>query len=190
MLKLIRKNRGFTLIELMIVVAIIGILAAIAIPNFIKFQAKSKQSEAKTNLKAIFTAEKSYYGEKDSYHSMFSIVGFKPEKGNRYSYTLGTSANDIVTDSARFPTAPSAYATLGSIKSTPPSGTAQGLGVSPGAQGTFLAGAWGNVDNDTNSDEWAIGADTESGVSVGACAPDATALGGAPIVGYDDVACP
>ena len=47
------RKRGFTLIELMIVVAIIGILAAIAIPNFIKFQAKSKQSEAKTNLKAI-----------------------------------------------------------------------------------------------------------------------------------------
>ena len=60
MLSKLRSKKGFTLIELMIVVAIIGILAAIAIPNFLKFQAKSKQSEAKTNLGAIFTGQISY----------------------------------------------------------------------------------------------------------------------------------
>jgi len=68
-----RNQKGFTLIELMIVVAIIGILAAIAIPNFLKFQAKSKMSEAKTNLGAIYTGQLSYFGEQNSYGNFDSI---------------------------------------------------------------------------------------------------------------------
>jgi type IV pilus assembly protein PilA len=68
MSKLIRKsNKGFTLIELMIVVAIIGILAAIAIPNFLRFQLKAKSSEGKVNIAAIRTAEESYLAEFGTY---------------------------------------------------------------------------------------------------------------------------
>ncbi|HJO22533.1 MAG TPA: prepilin-type N-terminal cleavage/methylation domain-containing protein, partial [Myxococcota bacterium] len=69
MKKLNARRGGFTLIELMIVVAIIGILAAIAIPNFLRFQLKAKSSEGKTNLAAIRTAEESYYAEYGYYVS-------------------------------------------------------------------------------------------------------------------------
>jgi len=87
-----RIGRGFTLIELMIVVAIIGILAAIAIPNFVKFQCRSKQSEAKTNLKAMYVSNEGYRGEFDFYVPMASgstnSAGWAV-KGNkiRYDYT-------------------------------------------------------------------------------------------------------
>ena len=69
MTKLHTRRGGFTLIELMIVVAIIGILAAIAIPNFLRFQLKAKSSEGKTNLAAIRTAEESYFAEYGVYVS-------------------------------------------------------------------------------------------------------------------------
>jgi len=73
MFKQLKGQKGFTLIELMIVVAIIGILAAIAIPNFLMYQLKSRQSEAKTNLQAIKTSEVAFQAERGCY------VGIPPE---------------------------------------------------------------------------------------------------------------
>ena len=61
MTKMLRSQKGFTLIELMIVVAIIGVLSAVAIPAFLKFIRKSKTSEASTNIKAIGDGAVSYY---------------------------------------------------------------------------------------------------------------------------------
>lgn len=103
MSKLKKIAKGFTLIELMIVVAIIGILAAIAIPNFVKFQCRSKQSEAKGNLKALYVAQESYRAEFDTYladcgtscTSATNEIGFQA-KGQKirydYSSTGGASA--------------------------------------------------------------------------------------------------
>src|ERR1700682_6210973 len=90
----LRRSRGFTLIELMIVVAIIGLLAALAIPNFIRFQARSRQSEARSNLRALFTSEASYYGDQQCYCTAMDTVGFSVERATRYLSTIVAGATN------------------------------------------------------------------------------------------------
>lgn len=84
MLKHAYGKKGFSLVELMVVVAIIGILAAIAIPAVSKYMAKARQSEAKTNLSSLYTAEKAFFAEFNTFDRRFGAVGFTPEGQLRY----------------------------------------------------------------------------------------------------------
>lgn len=80
-----KAQGGFSLVELMVVVAIIGILAAIAIPSVNKYMAKARQSEAKTNLSSIYTAQKAFNSEYNTYDNRFAAVGYTPEGSLRYN---------------------------------------------------------------------------------------------------------
>lgn len=95
--KTLRLNdqSGFTLVELMIVVAIIGVLSAVAVPNFKKYQAKAKTSEAKVQLAAAYTALQAFYGDFGAYSTCLSYMGYDPgnEWASRY-YGIGFSAVD------------------------------------------------------------------------------------------------
>jgi prepilin-type N-terminal cleavage/methylation domain-containing protein len=90
------NQKGFTLIELMIVVGIIGILVAIAAPNFSRYQSKARQSEAKIALAAMYGSEKSFYSEYAAYIGSMDAVGYQPE-GQRRFYAVGWAANSSVT---------------------------------------------------------------------------------------------
>ncbi len=92
MLPLTRKSqRGFSLVELMVVVAIIGVLSSIAVPAINKYLAKARQSEAKTNLASLYTSEKAFYAEYTAYDTRFDAIGYSPE--GKLRYNVGFSGN-------------------------------------------------------------------------------------------------
>lgn len=95
--KSLTRQDGFTLVELMVVVAIIGLLSAVAIPNFKKYQAKAKMSEAKLQLSAVYTAEAAFFSDFNMYHQCLTYMGFDPgpEFFNRY-YAVGFTVTAAV----------------------------------------------------------------------------------------------
>lgn len=99
--KSLSRQDGFTLVELMVVVAIIGLLSAVAVPNFKKYQAKAKISEAKLQLSAIYTAEAAFFSDYNIYHNCLAYMGFDPgpEIYNRY-YAVGFGAAAAINASA------------------------------------------------------------------------------------------
>ncbi|MEE9554454.1 MAG: prepilin-type N-terminal cleavage/methylation domain-containing protein [candidate division Zixibacteria bacterium] len=98
-----RNSKGFTLIELMIVVVIIGILAALAIPRFMRSTTKSKQSEAKQLLKQVYTMQRAYRQEFNAYclngvtasaaaPATFAQIGVDIMAASRYAYVMTANA--------------------------------------------------------------------------------------------------
>jgi prepilin-type N-terminal cleavage/methylation domain-containing protein len=88
------NKAGFTLVELMIVVAIIGSLAAIAIPTMKSYQSRAKTAEAKLVLGTLHTALIAFRADFDSYASCLEFIGVPdPSVDNNNYYTVGFNAD-------------------------------------------------------------------------------------------------
>jgi type IV pilus assembly protein PilA len=86
---------GFSLVELMIVVAIIAVLAVVAIPNYIAYQNRARQSEARILLSGVYASEVAFFGEHTRYAGTFNEISFRPSSEPKYykNWYLNISAS-------------------------------------------------------------------------------------------------
>jgi type IV pilus assembly protein PilA len=143
---------------------IIGIVAAIAIPNFIKFSGRSKMAECKSVLRGIYQAEKTYFDEKKTYSTNFNELGFSPD-ARRYTYFISpeTSKAPSLKEEQR----PVPIDELPALAG----GAVVGIeGECP--ECTFTAACAANLDSDPTLDVWSISTAPRGAVQAGEISHD------------------
>ena len=144
----LKGKKGFTLIELLIVIAIIGILAAIAIPTYMSYVNRAKDSEAQTNLGAIFTDETSFSATNSTYISAGNasntgVVGLPLAGTASATHPFYMTGTTYYTDTPPFTCAGTTLETYGGNTATkvgtpPPTVTAAGTTLAaPAKPGGF-----------------------------------------------------
>ena len=151
-------SRGFTFVELVITVAIVGVLAATAIPRFVMYRMRAVQTESKTNMVAILRFEQTYASDHGGYTDDLCALAWAPEGVPRYLYgftsnTSGTGCNDSALLRAL---GRGSFSTAGMIDAF---GNPLVNGRLPTAEvisSRVVIGAVANLDNDATLDQWTL----------------------------------
>jgi type IV pilus assembly protein PilA len=151
------RRVGFTIIELMITVAVVGLLSAIAIPGFMRYQIRTKAAEARTSIGSIRTAEEAYFAEVGFYApalptpaglpdqnrhawptpSDFDTFGWQPIGGVLFQYAVTVSPDQsaYTVEAMSDLDANGVFSLIGYVKDSP-------SGSVPGVLGCSSAGVW------------------------------------------------
>lgn len=163
-----------------LLVPVVGVIAAIAIPNFMKFQCLSKQSEAKSNLSGLFTAEKAFYSEYNFYSSDLKAIHWSPDGEPAYLYGFAYSGPEDLREAEPVPadhdidradTTNAELLARGGYRTTKMK-TSGGAALTSSdlpedtwvERDRFIAGAVGDLDSDGTLDIWTI--DESKGLQV------------------------
>lgn len=161
------NQKGFSLIELMMVVVIMGVLAGVGIPQYQKFQMKAKQSEVKALLSGMYTAQKAFYAEWNQYYADFNAVGYGLDGNLGYYVAFATQGvngpsthpNPIYRRGPRVFNATSFCNTR--VNGQPQCNISKArtrtpVGGTTARISTFAFGGSANIDNDATLDQWRI----------------------------------
>lgn len=157
------RTQGFSLIELMVTVAIIGVLATVAIPRMLSYRVRALQAEAKTHLGFIAKAERSYFAERDAYTDDLGLLTIGIVGSPRYLY--GFTSDALPAPSGRNDTAKlratggGGYSTVQMVDAFGVLLAESDLPAAPVTATGFRIGAVGNADGDPTLDQWTLDSD-------------------------------
>ncbi len=92
-----RKDAGYTLVEMMIVVALLGIISAVAIPAYTGYVKTGKEAEAKAGLSNIALLEEQYFAANRTYATDLATIGYTPENPTQYTWSIAAGGSGIAT---------------------------------------------------------------------------------------------